>query len=65
MKSFRTVVLTHPTRTAIGTFGGSLKEVTASELGAIAIKAAIERAGIKPEAVETVVMAMSCRPARR
>jgi acetyl-CoA C-acetyltransferase len=56
MKSSRTVVLSQPVRTAIGTFGGSLKDVAATELGAVAIKAAIARAAIKPEAVETVVM---------
>ena len=56
MKSSRTVVFSRPVRTAIGTFGGSLKEIAASELGAVAIKAAIARAKIKPEAVETVVM---------
>jgi acetyl-CoA C-acetyltransferase len=56
MTSSRPVVFSRPVRTAIGTFGGSLKEIAASELGAVAIKAAIERAGIKPEAVGTVVM---------
>jgi hypothetical protein len=56
MESARAVVFSRPVRTAIGTFGGSLKEVVAPELGAVAIKAALERAGIKPEAVETVVM---------
>lgn len=39
-------------RTAIGNFGGSLKNVSATDLGAVAAKAAIERAGIKPEHVE-------------
>jgi len=56
MKPSRSVVFSRPVRTAIGTFGGSLKEVAASELGAVAIKGAIERAGIKPEAIETVIM---------
>ena len=56
MKSSRTVVFSRPVRTAIGTFGGSLKEIAATELGAVAIKAAIERAKIRPEAIETVVM---------
>ena len=50
------VVLCSPVRTAIGTFGGSLKEVAAPDLGAAAIKAAIERAGLKPDDVDTVVM---------
>jgi acetyl-CoA C-acetyltransferase len=56
MKPLRSVVLTDPVRTAIGTFGGSLKDVPASELGAVAIKAALTRAGAKPEDVNTVVM---------
>jgi acetyl-CoA C-acetyltransferase len=43
-------------RTAIGTLGGSLKDVPAANLGAVAISAAIGRAGLRPEEVETVVM---------
>ncbi|MEJ1975276.1 MAG: hypothetical protein WDN49_03605 [Acetobacteraceae bacterium] len=43
-------------RTAIGTFGGSLKDMPAPNLGAIAIRAAVARAGLRPEDVETVVM---------
>jgi acetyl-CoA C-acetyltransferase len=43
-------------RTAIGTFGGSLKEIPAPDLGAIAVKAAVARAGLDPEEVGTVVM---------
>ena len=45
-----------PVRTAIGTFGGTLKEVPAPDLGARAIKAALECAGIRSEEVGTVVM---------
>lgn len=43
-------------RTAIGSFGGSLKDVPPTQLGATVIKAAIERAGIAPDAVGHVVM---------
>lgn len=43
-------------RTPIGSFGGSLKDFSATKLGAIAIKAAVEKAGIKPEQVEDVLM---------
>jgi acetyl-CoA C-acetyltransferase len=50
------VVIVGAARTAIGTFGGSLKNVPARKLGAIVIKEAIERAGIKPEQVEEVIM---------
>lgn len=43
-------------RTPIGSFGGSLKDFTATQLGAIAIKGAIEKAGIAPESVNDVLM---------
>lgn len=50
------VVLCAPVRTAIGTYGGSLKDTPASELGAVAIRAVLERSGVDPAAVGTVVM---------
>ena len=50
------VVIVSGARTAVGKFGGSLKQYEASDLGAIAIKAAIERAGITPADVDEVVM---------
>lgn len=43
-------------RTPIGSFGGSLSSLSASQLGAVAIKAAVERAGISPEQVQEVYM---------
>jgi len=43
-------------RTPIGSFGGSLKDIPATKLGALAIKSAIERAGINPEQVDEVLM---------
>ena len=43
-------------RTAIGDFGGALKDVAPSELGAIVIREAIERAGIAADAIDHVVM---------
>jgi acetyl-CoA C-acetyltransferase len=52
----RSVVFAEPVRTAIGTFGGSLKDVPAPDLGATAIRAAVVRAGVRPDEVETVVM---------
>ena len=52
----REVVIVGAARTPIGSFGGSLKGVPTRKLGAIAIKAAIERAGIKPEQVDEVIM---------
>ena len=50
------VVLAGACRTAIGTMGGSLSTIPAAELGAIVIKEAINRAGIKPTDVEHVYM---------
>ena len=50
------VVLCAPVRTAIGTYGGSLKATAATDLGAAAIRAALERSGIDPAALEAVVM---------
>jgi acetyl-CoA C-acetyltransferase len=52
----RSVVIAEPVRTAIGAFGGTLKDVPAPDLGAVAIRAAVERAGLKPEEIETVAM---------
>lgn len=43
-------------RTPIGSFGGSLKDISATRLGATAIKGAVERAAIKPEDVQEVYM---------
>ena len=50
------VVIVGAARTAIGTFGGSLKGVPARKLGAIVIKEALNRAGLKPEQVDEVIM---------
>ena len=43
-------------RTPMGSFGGSLKDIPATKLGAAAIKAALAKAGIKPEQVQDVLM---------
>jgi acetyl-CoA C-acetyltransferase len=56
MTSQRSVVFAEPVRTAIGTFGGSLKEVSAPALGAVAIRAAVKRAGIRFDEVATATM---------
>ena len=42
-------------RTAIGSFGGSLKDVPAADLGAIVVKEAMNRAGVKPEQVDELM----------
>jgi acetyl-CoA C-acetyltransferase len=51
------VVIASAARTAIGSFGRSLRDVPPSELGATAARAAIERAGLGPEQVDQVVFA--------
>src|SRR5438876_4278448 len=43
-------------RTPIGSFGGALKSLSATQLGAIAIKAALQKASIKPEQIQDVLM---------
>ncbi|RQD72084.1 MAG: acetyl-CoA C-acetyltransferase [Tindallia sp. MSAO_Bac2] len=50
------VVIASAVRTAVGSYGGTLKDVSAADLGAIVIKEAVERAGIKPEQVQEVYM---------
>jgi acetyl-CoA C-acetyltransferase len=56
MTSQRSVIFAEPVRTAIGTFGGSLKDVPAPNLGAVAIAGAVKRAGLRPDEIETVAM---------
>lgn len=56
MTSTHSVVIAEPVRTAIGTFGGSLKDVPAVELGARAIGAALRRSDLQPDEIGTVVM---------
>lgn len=50
------VVIVSATRTPIGSFGGSLNQFSATQLGGFAIKAAVEKAGLKPEDIEEVYM---------
>ena len=50
------VYIVSAARTPIGSFGGTLKDVPSAKLGAIAIKSAIERAGIQPGDVQEVYM---------
>lgn len=52
----RTVYIVSAVRTPMGSFGGALKDFSATQLGAVAIKAAVERAGLKPEQVQEVLM---------
>ena len=52
----REVVIVSACRTAVGDFAGSLSTVSATDLGALVIKEAIKRAGIKNEDVDEVIM---------
>lgn len=52
----RDVIIVSGARTPIGKFGQAFKNIPATELGSIAIKATMERAGITPDVVEDVIM---------
>jgi acetyl-CoA C-acetyltransferase len=52
----REVYIISAVRTPMGSFGGALKPVSATQLGGIAIKAAVEKAGIRPDQVQDVLM---------
>jgi acetyl-CoA C-acetyltransferase len=52
----KTVYIVSAVRTPMGSFGGSLKDVSATQLGAVAIKAAVERAGLQPNQIDEVIM---------
>ncbi|WP_454873308.1 thiolase family protein [Paraburkholderia xenovorans] len=56
MTNQREVVICNPVRTPIGAFGGSLKEVPATELGAIAVRETLRRSGLDAAALGSVVM---------
>ena len=55
-KMAQKVVLAGACRTAIGKMGGALSNTPAADLGAIVIKEALNRAGVKPEQVDEVMM---------
>jgi acetyl-CoA C-acetyltransferase len=50
------VVIVSGCRTAIGTFGGMFKDVSAVELGTVAVREAVRRAGVRPDEVDEVVL---------
>ncbi len=52
----RDIVICSPVRTAIGTYNGALKDTPAVELGAVTIKACLERAGVEGKDVDSVVI---------
>jgi len=49
-------VLSHPVRTAIGTFNGTLKATPATELGATVVRETLRRSGLDPGRIASVVM---------
>ena len=51
----RTVVIASAVRTAGGKFGGSLKDITAPELGAAVVREAVKRANLRPDAIDQVI----------
>jgi len=50
------VYIVSATRTAIGSFGGGLSSLSATQLGAMAIKSAVEKAGLNPDQIQEVYM---------
>ncbi|MEW9500284.1 acetyl-CoA C-acetyltransferase [Jeotgalibacillus marinus] len=52
----REVVIVSATRTAIGSFNGALKGISATTLGATVIKEAVTKAGVQPEQIDEVIM---------
>jgi len=52
----REVVIVSAIRTPIGSFGGALSSFSATQLGALAIEAAVEKAGLKPSDIQEVYM---------
>ncbi|MCO1599936.1 thiolase family protein [Desulfosporosinus nitroreducens] len=53
------VVIVSAVRTPVGTIGGTLKGIAPQELGGMAVKEAVARAGVSPDLVETVIMGWS------
>jgi len=52
----KNIVITAAVRTALGTFRGSLKEMQASDLGALVVKAAIEKSNLNPSDIDELIM---------
>ena len=50
------VVIVNGTRTAIGRFGGALRDLTVIDIGVVAVKGALEKSGVKPKQVDEVII---------
>lgn len=57
--AMRRAALVAPTRTAVGTFGGGLRDVPVEDLGATLVRAVVDRSGIDPARIDDVVFAQS------
>lgn len=55
----RRVAIVNPLRTAVGTFGGTLRPLPAEDLAATVVRALVDQTGIDPEAIEDVIVAQS------
>ncbi len=56
MRKLNNVVIVSATRTAVGKFGGSLKDFSPGQLGSLVLKDALKRAGVEPGEVDEVIM---------
>ena len=71
LSEIKKIVITAAARTAVGAFRGSLKDIQASELGALVAKAAIEKSNLKPNDIDELIMgqvltaALGQNPARQ
>lgn len=54
--SDREVVIINGARTAIGRFGGALRDLTVIDIGVVAVKGALEKSGLKPEQLDEVII---------
>ena len=65
MAELQDAVIVSAVRTAIGTYGGGMAEVSAVKLGEICIRAALERSGVKADAAHTPARAARRTPRAR
>jgi len=56
------VVIVSAARTAVGKFGGSLAKIAAPDLGAIVLRAVLERANLRPEQISEVILGQVLTP---
>lgn len=56
MNKFKDVVIVSGVRTPVASYGGSLKDISAIDLGAMVVKEAVKRAGLAPEQVDEVIV---------